>query len=51
MLKQQIERLEKQIDEAETLQAAGFHAAEQAGNNEALVRVAHLERIGVVAVR
>ena len=50
MLKQQIERLEKQIDEAETLQAVGFHTAEQALNNEALVGVAHLEHVGVLDI-
>ena len=32
------------------MQAAGFHAAEHALNNEALVGVAHLEYVGVLDI-
>ena len=48
VLKKQIEGLESQISEAQALQAVGFGAVKQALNNEALVGVAHLERVSAL---
>lgn len=48
MLKKQIEDLEIRINEAEALQTAGFGDAEEALNVEALVGVAHFERVSAL---
>ena len=45
ILKEKIKELEKNINEAETSQAAGFKTTEKVLNDEALVGVVHLERV------
>ena len=45
VLKQQIEELEKKINEAETSPAIGFETAEKALNDEASTGVLHWERV------